>query len=334
MSISDRIDAEARVPLDALLSDLPGGFNAIPDITARRTAVAALLKKATAGIPANENVVVDDRQVPGPTDHRELTVRVYRPVAATGLLPGMLYIHGGGMILGTLESEHVIATMLCERVNAVVVAVDYRLAPEHPFPAGPEDCYAGLVWMNDNSPALGVDPERIAIYGGSAGGGLTCAVTLMARDRRGPRLCFQMPIYPMIDDTNSTPSSHEILDVGIWDRAGNVEAWKMYLGAVHGSVDVSPYAAPARATDLRGLPPAFIDVGELDLFRDEDIQYAARLLHAGVTTEFHLYPGSYHAAEVFAPDSALARRIWATRIAALERALGSVNIATAMERQA
>ena len=321
MSIKNRIDPEARVPLEGLLEAIPGGFNSIPDINVRRATLDAVLKAGAADVPPNDNVSHEDRQVPGPAGDPDITVRISRPVNASGTLPGIYFIHGGGMILGDLDGEHLVAQMMCEQVNAVIVSVDYRLAPEHPFPAGPEDCYAGLVWMAANATDLGIDPDRIAIYGGSAGGGLAIAVTLMARDRKGPQLCFQMPIYPMIDDRHATSSSHEISEIGIWDRAGNIEAWQMYLGDASGSDDVSIYAAPARATDLSGLPPAFIDVGELDLFRDEDIEFAARLIRAGVTTEFHINNGAYHAAEIFAPQSALAQRIWALRFAALNRAL-------------
>jgi acetyl esterase/lipase len=171
--------------------------------------------------------------------------------------------------------------------------------------------------MARNARELGFDPRRLAVYGGSAGGGLTIAVTLLSRDRGFPAIAFQMPIYPMIDDRNETPSSHEITDVGIWDRAGNIEAWAWYLG--DGKPD--QYAAPARADDLSGLPPAFIDVGTVDLFRDEDIAFAARLMQAGVPTELHVYPGAYHASEALAPDAPLSRRIWERRIDALRRAL-------------
>ena len=171
--------------------------------------------------------------------------------------------------------------------------------------------------MAKNSAELGVKPDRLAIYGGSAGGGLTLGTALLARDRGGPAVHFMMPIYPMIDARNETQSSHEITEIGIWDRACNIEAWAWYLGGQ----EPDQYAAPTRATDLSGLPPAFIDVGTVDLFRDEDIAFAQRLMQAGVPTELHINPGSYHAAETFASESALAQRIWAMRIAALKRAL-------------
>jgi acetyl esterase/lipase len=255
--------------------------------------------------------------VPGPEGAPDITVRVYRPADATGTLPGIYFIHGGGMVLGDIEGENAVAEEICEQVGAVVVSVEYRLAPEHPHPAPSEDCYAGLVWMARNAAELGFDPQRLAVYGGSAGGGLTIAVALLARDRGFPAIRFQMPIYPMIDDTNETPSSHEITDIGIWDRAANIEAWQWYLGG--GKPD--KYAAPARAEDLTGLPPAFIDVGTVDTFRDEDIAFAMRLMQAGVPTELHVNPGAYHASEAFAPQTALSQRTWERRFDALRRAL-------------
>ena len=165
MSIHDRIDPEARIPLDQLLGAIPGGFNSIPDINVRRATLDAVLKAGAADVPPNDNVVHEDRQVPGPAGDPNIIVRIYRPVNASGTLPGIYFIHGGGMILGDLDGEHPVAQTMCEQVNAVIVSVDYRLAPEHPFPAGPEDCYAGLVWMAANAAELGIDPDRIAIYG-------------------------------------------------------------------------------------------------------------------------------------------------------------------------
>jgi acetyl esterase/lipase len=313
----DNIDPESLVPLAALYEALPGGFNAIPDIHARRETLYGMLKAMTADLPPNENVVVEDRTVPGPDGAPEIGVRTYRPVNASGVLPGILFIHGGGMVLGNLDTDHLTAVMLCETIGAVVVSVDYRLAPENPAPAAIEDCYAGLQWMAASANELGFDPARLAVYGGSAGGGLAIATALVSRDRGGPALCFVMAPYPQIDDRNETASSREIVDIGIWDRAGNIEAWEWYLGGQ----PADQYSAPARATDLAGLPPAFIDVGDQDMFMDEDVEFAGRLQDAGVPVELHVYPGAYHASEVFAPTAELSQRIWANRIAALQAAL-------------
>ena len=314
MSRRDLIDPDSRGPLDALLEVMPGGFNSIPDIVARRAALTQML--AGLVVPPNPNVTFEDRAVPGPDGAPDISVRIFRP-AATGTRPGIYFIHGGGMILGNVEGESAAATAICDQVGAVVVSVEYRLAPEDPHPAQVHDCYAGLAWMVRHAGELGIDPGRVAIYGASAGGGLAIATALLARDRGFPALSFLMPIYPMIDDRNETASSHEIVDIGIWDRAGNIEAWKWYLG------DGQPdgYAAPTRAEDLAGLPPTFIDVGTVDLFRDEDIEFATRLMQAGVPTELHVNPGAYHGSENFAAEAPLSRRIWARRIDALRRAL-------------
>lgn len=316
MSNHNLIDPESRVPLEQLTAAIPGGFNSIPDIVERRATVTALL--AGMEVPDNPNVTKEDRVVPGPAGAPDISVRIYRPKEAETPLPGIYYIHGGGMILGDVAGEDVTASLICDEVGAVVVSVEYRLAPENPYPAQVEDCYAGLTWTAEHADELGIDLNRLGLYGGSAGGGLVIATALMARDRKGPALKFQMPIYPMIDDRNETASSQEITDIGIWDRAGNIEAWKWYLGGNQ----ADHYAAPARAEDLTGLPPTFIDVGTCDLFRDEDIAFANRLMQAGVPTELHVYPGAYHASETFAPEAALSQRIVNTRIAALKLGLG------------
>src|SRR5918998_954684 len=207
MSRRELIDPEARVPLDGLLEALPGGFNAIPDIVQRRATVEAML--AAIEVPENPNVVKEDRTVPGPEGEPDISVRIYRPRDAQGTLPGIYFIHGGGMILGNVQGEDPVATLICDQVGAVVVSGEYRLSPEHPHPAPVEDCYAGLVWMAKNAAELGYDAGRLGLYGASAGGGLVIATALLARDRGGPAAKFMMPIYPMIDDTNTTASSPE-----------------------------------------------------------------------------------------------------------------------------
>tara|TARA_B110000196_G_scaffold313751_1_gene320879 strand:- start:68 stop:1057 length:990 start_codon:yes stop_codon:yes gene_type:complete len=322
MTIQNRIDRASRVSLEELLKALPGGFNAIADIKERRNTVDSLLRMMIAELPPIENVVMEDRNIPGPDGSPEVGVRIYKPVDVSGSLPGMFFIHGGGMIMGFIEGENLKAAMLCETIQAVVVSVEYRLAPENPHPAPVQDCYEALVWMSKNATELGFDPDRLAIVGGSAGGGLAIATALMARDQEFPKLCFQMANYPMIDDRNETPSSKEITDVGIWDREANLEAWDWYLGGK----PADEYAAPARVKNLSDLPPTFIDVGEIDLFRDEDIEFATRLLQAGVTTELHVYPGAYHASEAFAPDAELSKQIWAKRIEALETSLENLTV--------
>lgn len=305
----DRLDPVSREPLEGLLEAIPGGFNAIPDIVQRREVVGQLLVEPE----LDPRVTYDDRVIPGPSGDQR--IRIYSPRESGTGAPGLVFIHGGGMILGSIEGEAATAQMLCAETSAVVVSVDYRKAPENPYPAGVNDCFSASQWVFDNALALGIDPANIGIYGGSAGGGLALAVCLMARDRNAMRFRYMMPIYPMIDDRNETSSTHEVTEVGIWDRDGNREAWDWYLGGQ----EADEYAAPARAHDVSLLPPAFIDVGEMDAFRDEDTLFAQRLLQSGVPCEFHIYPGAYHASEVFAPDADLSRRIWAGRVDALKR---------------
>ena len=305
----NRLDPASREPLEGLLTEIPGGFNAIPDLDQRRAVVAQLLAEPE----RDTSVTLEDRVIPGPSGDQK--IRIYSPQNAQNPLPALVFIHGGGMVMGSIEGEAGTAQMLSAEAGAVVVSVDYRKAPENPYPAGPDDCYNASKWVFDNVEELGIDPTNIGLYGGSAGGGLALAVALMARDNGSMKFKYMMPIYPMIDDRNETDSTHEVTEVGIWDRDGNREAWDWYLGGK----EADQYAAPARAKDVSGLHPAFIDVGEMDAFRDEDMTFAQRLLHSGVPCEFRIYPGAYHASEVFAPEAELSKRIWAGRIEALKR---------------
>jgi len=267
-----------------------------------------------------ESVSISNRFIPGPEGAPEIRVRIYEPTVRNEKLPGLLWIHGGGFVVGNPEMNDDLCQCFVTEANCVVVSVDYRLAPENPFPAPLEDCYAALKWFFENADGLGVDPSRLAVAGNSAGGGLTAAVSLLARDRQGPPIAFQMPLYPMIDDRNTTPSSFEITDKRVWNRELNIKAWAMYLGTNHKG-EVSPYAAPARATDLSGLPPTYTCVGDLDPFRDETIDYVARLSQAGVPTEFHLYPGCFHGFDVFIPQAEVSKRAVTQYVQALKRAL-------------
>ncbi len=315
-TINNTIDPESKIGLDALLTAVPGGFNSIRDVVERRNFTNALFASMQSP-EVNPNIRITDYKIPGIKSAPDIPLRVYTPKTAGQKNPGIYYIHGGGMIIGSIQGEESNAIALALKLNAVVVSVGYRLAPENPYPAAVEDCYTGLKWMAENYDKLGVDLDRIAVYGGSAGGGLTIATTMMARDKNFPKVCFQMPLYPMIDDRNTTVSSHLIKNIGIWDRETNIEAWNWYLGGK----EADQYAAPARAKYLQHLPPTFIDVGENDLFRDEDLEFAQRLIEAGVRTEFHLYPGAFHASEIISPEASLSKKIWETRYIALKKAL-------------
>ena len=224
-------------------------------------------------------------------------------------------------MLGSVERDDLLAAHLAKVAQCVVVSVEYRLAPEHPFPAPVEDCYAALKWLATHTGELGVAPSRIAIGGASAGGGLAAGLALLTRDRAEVELAFQLLIYPMIDDRNVAPASGTLPDTFVWTRENNLMGWRAYLGREPGGADVSPYAAAARADDLAGLPPAYIPVGDLDLFLDENIEYAQRLLAAGVPTELHIYPGGYHGFNGFAPDADIAQRFNNERDEALRRIL-------------
>ena len=314
MSLWDRIDEESKGPLEALWEALPGGLNGIPDIIARRAAMSA--SRAAAPKSDFPDLTVTTHTYPGPGG--DLSLRLYRPNEAPAAGAGLIYIHGGGMIMGDLDSQDENMREAATALGIPVASIDYRKAPEHPYPAAPEDCYAGVCWVFQHAADLGMDSRNIGLMGASAGGGLALAVALMLRDQEGPALKYLLPIYPMIDDRHETTSSHEVVDIGIWDRAGSIEAWGWYLGGA----EADAYAAPARANDLSGLPPTYIDVGDLDLFRDEDIAITQRLSAAGVPVEFHLWTGAYHASELFAPHARLSQRIWQTRYTAIRRLAG------------
>ncbi|RCG26230.1 alpha/beta hydrolase [Sphaerisporangium album] len=266
-------------------------------------------------------VEIEDRTVPGPDGDPDVRVRVYRPAGRGGPLPVLYWMHGGGMVLGMVEMDDAVLSRYVRDVGCVVVSVEYRLAPEHPHPAPVEDCYAGLMWTVKNAGELGVDPDRVAVGGSSAGGGLAAGTVLLARDRGGPSVSFQFLLSPMLDDRNETPSSREFDEAVMWSRGENIFGWTALLGEAVGTAAVPAYAAPARAADLSGLPPCYIDVGELEVFRDECADYAQRLARAGVSTEFHLFPGAFHGFDALLPDAGVSVRAVAGRVAALRRAL-------------
>ncbi|MDQ1362075.1 MAG: acetyl esterase [Acidimicrobiaceae bacterium] len=260
------------------------------DVDAARAGLDELSAQASQQVDTS-GVIIEDRLVPASGGHR-IPVRVYAPDERNGQLPGVVYIHGGGFAVGSVESEHAGAVLLAKTAGAVVVSVDYRLAPEYPFPAGLDDCYDALSWVRDSADELDVDADRIAVFGNSAGGGLAAGLALMARDRGGPSLCFQYLGIPELDDRLETVSMQTFVDTPLWNRPNAVISWQFYLGDDRG--EVSPYAAPARAVDLSGLPPTYISTMEFDPLRDEGLIYGLRLLQAGVTVEIHQYPGTFH----------------------------------------
>jgi acetyl esterase/lipase len=318
MNFTDQLDPELRVVVEKLPTDRPLNLNDIPAARAKmKKMVAALL----ANLPAVEGVSSQDRFAPGAQGGPSVRVRVYRPDDQPSKLPALFWIHGGGYVMGDIEQDDRLMKQMVKRIGCVAVSVDYRLAPEHPFPAPVEDCYAGLKWLFAHAGELGVEPSRIAIGGASGGGGLTAGLALLVRDRGEVPVAFQLLIYPMIDDRNVTPASHAITDPRMWNRQSNRLGWRAYLGREGGGADVSPYAAASRATDLSNLPPAYIPVGALDLFVDENIEYAQRLIQAGVPTELHVYPGAFHGFDLFAPHAKVSKQFKADRDNALRRAL-------------
>lgn len=318
IDIASRLDADHRAVLDMLPADLLD----LSDMLRARAGIEAM----TASMPAPElpdDVDIAEAVVSGLGDGPDVRVKLYRPrtTPATGGA-ALLWIHGGGMVLGSADADDLRCATLALATESLVVSVDYRLAPEHPVPAPIDDCHAALSWLASSADDLGVAPDRIAIGGASAGGGLAAGTALRARDEGGPALCFQFLVYPMLDDRNTTASSHMITDARVWNRNANIAAWNAYLSGTAGSEDVSPHAAPARASDLSGLPPAYIPVGTLDMFLDEDVAYAQALNHAGVDAELHVYPGAFHGSNSFVGESALSQRWAADDVAALRRGLG------------
>jgi acetyl esterase/lipase len=317
VSALEGLDPELAAALDAC----PPGFmwwnQDLSDLDIARREVAELRLSLLGSVPDEPGVAKEDDLLPG-----DVPVRVYRPAASAPARPAtLLWFHGGGYIMGSVDQDDVAMQQLCAAVGCVVVSVEYRLAPEHPFPAAIEDGRAALDWVRAT-----LDPERLAIGGISAGGGLAAGLTLAAAEAGQPP-AFQLLVFPMIDDTCSTPSCRRITDPRVWNDRSNRMGWEAYLGDLAGGA-VPATAAATRATDeqLAALPPTYIAVGELDPFLDENITYAQRLLAAGVPTELHVYPGAFHGWNVMAPKAAISRRFLIERNDALRRGIFPVEV--------
>lgn len=313
-------DPELAAALPTINEHVPPGFGAdhIPTMRAVTSARYASDDDLAHG------GAVDVREIPAEGDRVRLLV--CRPRAATGPTPVLYYLHGGGMVMGSHRATALLDVVEWgQALGATVVSADYRLAPEHPDPAPVEDCYAGLQWLLGEADGLGLDPARAVVVGTSAGGGLAAGTALLARDRGGPALAGQMLLCPMLDDRDATASAAQMAGVGVWDRTANDTGWTALLGGRRGGPDVSVYAAPGRCEDLSGLPPAFLDVGSAETFRDETVAYASRLWAAGGAAELHVWPGGFHAFDGLVPGAELSRAARAARLPWLTRVLAATR---------
>ncbi|WP_324012471.1 alpha/beta hydrolase [Microbacterium sp. JZ70] len=287
----------ARPPLDPALATI---VEMVPALSAPLTLEGIAASRATSFDPpiddllSGRGLVRSDHTVQTADGGQILVSVIARAEHGDPSAPGVLWIHGGGMVAGDRHSGVALPLQWVEEHDAVLASVEYRLAPEHPDPIPVEDCYTALCWFSAHAEDLGFDPERLLLAGGSAGGGLAAGVALLARDRRGPQIAWQLLQCPMLDDRDRTVSSHQFVDGGPWPRRSNQTGWRALLGDRVGGPEVSHYAAPARAADLTGLPPTFIDVGDAEVFRDEAVEYASRLWRAGVNCELHVWPGGFH----------------------------------------
>jgi acetyl esterase/lipase len=315
VNLLERLDPELRIPLSSRpildLSDLGGA----------REQYCRILGAESGTSRSEVGVSVTDHTIMGRDPESEILIRVFRPTKRASDLPCLFWIQGGGFVLDSTNMDDGWCVRLVGGHGCIVTSVRWRRAPEFQFPAPLEDCYAGLSWLVQNADRQGVDATRIVVGGNSSGGGLAAALALLVRDRGELRLQHQLLVYPMLDDTNSTFSAHAVTYPRVWNRANNMIAWRLYLGRTLDTGEVSPYAAPARMEDLSGLPAASVFTGELDLFVDEDIVYAQRLIQAGVRTELHVYPGAVHGFDRFAPQAAVSRRFYADCDAVLSASL-------------
>lgn len=290
-------------------------------IPSLRKSLSGMSKPDTV-LSRNDAIVLKDVTVPGPKGAPELSLLVCRPAIATDLTAAVYYVHGGAMFLGDnrLGIDAIIDWVT--NLGVTVISVQYRLAPEHPYPAPQEDCYAGLLWAAEHAEDLGIDTGRLLIAGLSAGGALAAGTALMARDRAGPALMGQMLLSPMLDD-RAHIGAEDCPDDGVLDQTTLLTAWAALLGHDRAGPDVLPYAAPARETDLSRLPPTFIDVGSAEVVREETVDYAVRLSQSGGLVELHVWPGAVHGFDHLLPQAALSKAARAAREDWLRRHLAA-----------
>ncbi|MFD9701858.1 alpha/beta hydrolase fold domain-containing protein [Lentzea sp. NPDC059081] len=304
------IDPELVAALAAMPKAANGSLMDLTDIPALREVMRAGLALRPEQV-RDPRVAVETLPVARP-DGTTLDIVLFRPVDLEGPLPALAYFHAGGQVLGTAHDDIAYPAALALAIRGVVAVVDYRLAPETPAPGAAEDGYLAYTHLAGHASELRIDPGRIGLAGASGGGAVAAATALMIRDRGAARPCLLSLNYAMLDDRNATPSSHQITDVGIWDRRENLLAWQAVLGDRAGGPDVHPYCAPGRATDLGGLPETFVAAAQHDVFRDENVDFASRLMAAGVPVDLRVYAHAFHAWDFFAPESRLAREFEAT----------------------
>ena len=295
-------------------AELLAGLEQLPDLNITRENVDSV-RATLAARPSAAPVDVMEAQYKVQCDGKGVALYVYRKSNRKNQ-PVLLWIHGGGYILGSAEDDR--AKGIAKNLDCTVISVDYRLAPEHPFPAGLNDCHAALGWLYEEAGMLGIDPKRIAIGGASAGAGLAAGLALKVRDEGGPDLVLQLLLYPMLDNLHATASG-QLTNHPVWNQSTSFAAWEMYLNGVP-EEDAPVYAAAARCTDLSSVVSAYICVGTEDLFYDEDRQYAARLNDAGVVCELAVFPGLYHGADSFVPNAKVSQRLNASFLGALKHA--------------
>jgi acetyl esterase/lipase len=305
--------AEALAPMAEAMKDTippPAG-----DVESRRPTLDAMLDQSNNAAPFPPDVTFTDHEVTS----ADGTVFLARWYVRDGSAPGgpaVVYFHGGGMIAGSVATHHGTVARYVSGSGVPMLSIQYRLAPEHPYPAPVQDAHAAVEWLAGHAGELGVDVSRIAVMGDSAGGGLAAAVALIVRDHGGPTIAHQILVYPMLDDRNTTPDA-EIAPFAVWTYDDNITAWRALLGDRAGAAEVPANAAPARVSDAAGLPSAYIEVGQLDIFRDEDLAYASVLSRGGVPVELHLRPGVPHEFDAAAPDTDVSRRAQQDRVRVL-----------------
>jgi acetyl esterase/lipase len=312
MTTKHLVDPELVAILDMIPATVPSAENL--------SQIRAMSSRTPIDLPQFSALSVSERFIPGPEGAPDVRVLICVPPATQKTIPALLWLHGGGYIMGSADAEDLMSKTIGSAIGCAVISVDYRLAPETPHPGSLEDCYAALKWVFTHADELGINLNQIAVGGSSAGGGLAAALALLARDRGEVPLVFQFLIAPMIDDRTCTPANpHPYTGEFIWTQEANRFGWTSFLGHEPGRQDVLPYAAAARAEHLEGLPATFLNVGALDLFLEEDMEYARRLIRAGVPTELHVYPGAYHGFRMVA-DAHVTQTALRDQLSALKRA--------------